>query len=849
MRPFAACSTQRHCRTRYHQRIRVRLYPTIILAVVLSLTCSVACAQTSTVRLDVSTADSSGRPVIGALVEVFDAEHMMVSGQTDEFGHVLFSRLPQGRYDVAAHANGYATAEQKNVNVSENLAGLELKMLPLLSQRDVVEVHGTVAEVETNAAIPNTLPASTARELPGRPSTVSDALPLIPGVFREPGGGLILSSSPENRSALIVNSADVTDPATGQFGTTIPIDSVEVLNVFQTAYMAEYGRFTAGLVSVETKRGSDKWNWDLSDPLPEFRIRSYHLRGLKTATPRASFQGPLIKEKLFFSEGLEYDYRKIPVYTQPFPYNQKRQQGWNSFSQFDWVQSTRHLLTATAHLAPQTYDSPNLDAFNPLAATPSTSSHNYTGTIIDHLTLWRGLLETRFSVTQFNGATWGQGPADFVMSPSGNSGNYFANQYRDASRLSGAMTYSLSPIQKFGSHQIKAGAYFASSETSGSIAEHPIDIVSATGALLERITFRAPQTFDVEDVERSYFAQDHWILTPRLAVDVGVRTEAQQISGTLRVAPRFGFSWMLPGTTHTTLRGGYGLFYDRVPLNVYAFNRYPEREITDYSANGTILGPPTIYFNTLGQSRVRRPFVSQQPVDGNFSPESRILSVQLEQPVTKLVKLRATYLDNYSNGLVIMSQTAPANYSAAYLLEGSGTSRYRQFDVTAQINLRPDRLFFFSYVRSDAAGDLNEFSQYLGSLTTPVIRPNFYGTLGTNIPNRILMWGVAKLPQKFQIAPTIEYRNGLPYSNLTANQQYLGEPNSNRFPSFISLDARVSRDFQVTPKYAVRLSVTGFNLMNHLNPEAVHNNSADPAYGYFFGHRGRRFTLDFDFIF
>jgi hypothetical protein len=144
---------------------------------------------------------------------------------------------------------------------------------------------------------------------------------------------------------------------------------------------------------------------------------------------------------------------------------------------------------------------------------------------------------------------------------------------------------------------------------------------------------------------------------------------------------------------------------------------------------------------------------------------------------------------------------------------------------------------------------LNDFGQYLGTLTAPVIRPNQTATLSTNIPNRVLLWGVAKLPQKFQIAPTIEYRTGLPYSNLTEFQQYLGVPNSNRFPDFVAVDTRVSRDFQLNPKYAVRLSVTGFNLLNHLNPEAVHNNAADPAYGYFFGHRGRRFTLDFDFIF
>ena len=111
------------------------------------------------------------------------------------------------------------------------------------------------------------------------------------------------------------------------------------------------------------------------------------------------------------------------------------------------------------------------------------------------------------------------------------------------------------------------------------------------------------------------------------------------------------------------------------------------------------------------------------------------------------------------------------------------------------------------------------------------------------------MWGVLKLPSKFQLAPTFEFRTGLPYSNLTALQQYAGIPNSNRYPSFVSLDARIARDFQVSKKYAIRPSISFFNLTNHLNPEAVHNNIGDPALGYFFGHRGRRYTGDIDFIF
>ena len=51
------------------------------------------------------------------------------------------------------------------------------------------------------------------------------------------------------------------------------------------------------------------------------------------------------------------------------------------------------------------------------------------------------------------------------------------------------------------------------------------------------------------------------------------------------------------------------------------------------------------------------------------------------------------------------------------------------------------------------------------------------------------------------------------------------------------------------PKVVVRFSLSGYNLTNHFNPEAVHANIADPAYGLLFGQRGRRFTADFDVVF
>ena len=131
---------------------------------------------------------------------------------------------------------------------------------------------------------------------------------------------------------------------------------------------------------------------------------------------------------------MEYEVRKTEVYELPFPYNQKKQEGFNSFAQLDWIVSRRQLVTATVHVAPQRLDYVNMNFFNPQATSPDASTHNYTGTLADQLTLGGGLLDNTLSVTRFDARVWGQGTQDLTMTPGGNSGNYFAQQSRNASR-------------------------------------------------------------------------------------------------------------------------------------------------------------------------------------------------------------------------------------------------------------------------------------------------------------------------------------------------------------------------------------------------------------------------------
>jgi len=801
--------------------------------------------------VEVTVIDTDNLPIPGVHVELKLGATSVANIETDAEGHAVFDHLKPARYSVRCTKDGLESIERQAIEVRDGTAAAVTLTMAAMTHHESIDVEASVAPIEQGATVPTRLPPQMARETPVRPATVAEALPLLPGVVRKPDGALQISGSAEHRSSLIVNSADVTDPATGQFGLTVPIDSVETLNVFQTPYMAEYGRFTAGLVSVETRRGGEKWKWELNDPFPDFYVRSWRLRGLRDATPRLNLEGPLISGKLYFSEGLEYEVRKTEIYTLPWN-DQRKREAVNSFAQIDWVTSESNLVTGTVHVAPQRLQNVNLDYFNPLPTTPDAGTQNYTVTIADRLSIGGGLLENTISGTRFDANVWGHGEDDLRVTPNGNAGNYFSEQNRQASRASWLPSYAFRRKKALGTHDLKIGSYIAYSAVHGQMTNSPIDILDAAYHLTEQITWVGGHTpYSLDDDEYAFYGQDHWTLTSRVALDLGVRTESQEVSHSFRVAPRFGIAWSPFAHHATVIRAGFGLFYEHVPLNVYTFNHYPRQIQTFYGPDGEIVAGPYYYGNALSEVDVRTPFVFRNQGPGNFSPRSTIGSIEVEQPITSLLKLRVSFIENRGDGLVIMDQQPPdpVNNIGAFDLTGSGKSRYRQFEATARLRLADKRQLFFSYVHSHSRGDLNDFNVFLGSFPLPIIRPNEFGNLSGDVPNRFLTWGLVRLPKQFQIAPVVEYRSGFPYSGLGPTEEYFGPANTNRFPGFFALDSRISKDFKVNAKYTVRISMSSFNLTNHFNPEAVHYNIADPQYGVFFGQRQRRFTADFDVLF
>jgi hypothetical protein len=315
-----------------------------------------------------------------------------------------------------------------------------------------------------------------------------------------------------------------------------------------------------------------------------------------------------------------------------------------------------------------------------------------------------------------------------------------------------------------------------------------------------------------------------------------LRYDRDQIGAQNNFAPRFGFAFLPTGSDRTVMRGGVGLFYDKIPLNIGAFEQYPNQTVTTFAPNGvTVADGPRRFRNT-------------RPEDLK-NPYSIALSLQVDHQVTERLMLRVGYEERHTRRDFIIEPISGQN---ALLLQNTGHALYREFQTVARFRFQEGRNIFLSYVRSQARGDLNDYNTYFGNLRHPVIRPNEYGRQPFEAPNRLLFWGDFGLPHDIVVTPVLDWRNGFPFSILNEQQDFVGPRNGGgRFPQLLTLDLLVMKGLKIPfrgKKYKGRAGVTFFNVTNHWNPRDVQNNLASPQFGTFYNSMGLSLRLKFEFV-
>ena len=131
-----------------------------------------------------------------------------------------------------------------------------------------------------------------------------------------------------------------------------------------------------------------------------------------------------------------------------------------------------------------------------------------------------------------------------------------------------------------------------------------MEIDGLSGIPIERISFTPPTLFRVNQNETAWFAGDQWAITPRLTLNLGIRFDNDTITLPLMLLLARDFCWHHEGRK-TFLKGGVGLFYDRVPLMVPVFPDLPNRTVTVLSQTAKWPIPFSIKIKLTANSTTR----------------------------------------------------------------------------------------------------------------------------------------------------------------------------------------------------------------------------------------------------
>lgn len=797
--------------------------------------------------------DEQQLPVPGATLELLALNgNVMTRGISDDHGAGSLKLPGRDSYLLRVDLTGFEpfVGPAKPTNSADIHVVLRLG-----GRQEVVSVTPLAADapdVRTGVVIPTgVFGREFLQRLPLHVAETVEVLSAVPGVVRSTTGELSIKGATEQQSGLLVNELNATDPATGSFRLSVPVDAVEAVQVFLHPYTAEYGQFTGGVTRVQTRAGGDQWHFEFNDFLPDFRFVGGKLAGVADDAPHLNLSGPLLDHRIFLSQSLAYTIANRPVRGLQYPFNETHTESQNYFSQLDFNLHPRHTQTVTVGLFPERRRYVGLDLFRPQPVTPNARQRDSAVAFHDNSQLSGGLLSSSLSVRTFNTTVWGQGTADQVLTPVGEQGNYFESAIRRSSRVELFELYALPTKHVLtGSHDVKLGFDVNSVSSGLEIAARPVDIVRADGTLAERITFGAVGPIRALNQEYVGFVQDRWSVRPNLTLDFGLRYENQRIADGNVFAPRAGVAWSPRGGS-TVIRGGVGKFFDKVPLNIRSFTQYPARTVTRYGEDGTTVLDTTVLVNTLVDAVLSaHPVGDESLPEAAFIPQNLTWNVQLDQKIKTFMTLHVDFIDSQTSDVYIVDPRTDQNGQAIIALGSSGRSAYRALELTTRFS-RGKQTLYVSYVRSRAVGDLNDFNTFFGDSGEPVIRPNQYSRLPNDTPNRLLTWGTVALPHRITLSPIFEWRNGFPFSIRDAGQNFVGVRNATdrRLPPFLALDLEAAKDVQLTRRYGLRLSVRGFNVTNHFNPRNVRANTSDPGFGQFLASYRRYFTGGFDIIF
>jgi hypothetical protein len=227
-------------------------------------------------------------------------------------------------------------------------------------------------------------------------------------------------------------------------------------------------------------------------------------------------------------------------------------------------------------------------------------------------------------------------------------------------------------------------------------------------------------------------------------------------------------------------------------------------------------------------------------------------NIEFDREWLKNLFVRVGYQQRQARREFILNPIDSGSHGTILGVDNSGSSRYRELEVTARYKFRENDEFTASYIRSSSRGDLNDFNSYFSNFQNPIIQANERSRLPWDVPNRFLFQGEFHVPYRITIFPVLDIRNGFPYSIIDEERNFVGHRNlAGRYPNFASLDLQILRTVSLPGrfnKYRVELGLKVFNITNHFNPRDFQNNLASDGFGGFYNSVSRKYGTRITFV-
>jgi hypothetical protein len=795
-----------------------------------------------TVKVTSEATDAPPALLVGARLTLVNRDLMaqFFKAVTDDAGNFIFPDLPAATFVLTVEADGLATVKRE-ISLAPGVGlTVEIVMKATVSESVTIrEEEGLLSTAETTTS--NTVRSRTLTDVPLPAENYQSAQLLTPGVVRGLDGVDHQKGARAGQSAYTVNGVDITDPVTGKLAFDIPLEAALNVRTEENPYSAVFGRLTGGATDLETKGGSNEFKITAARLFPTFRNTFTGV--IESFRPRVTFSGPVVRNRFFFLQSLEYRFTRFRVPSLKAPGDESTSENFSSFTQFDFNINKSNSAKFVAAFFPQKVRYAGLNTFNPQPTTPNTKQRGMLVSISEQAIFKdASFLSSTLSYKTFDLDVFGQGTQPLELLPEGNSGNYFADIRRRSQRFQWREVYYSHGLEFHGQHSLKLGGEIDYSRVTGVFRENSILIRREDQTLARRIEFGAAASVSTNLSEFTAFAQDRWVLNKKLTVDAGLRFDRDRLARQNTISPRFSFLY-LPLKNHATvIRGGVGLFYDRVPLGVGYFTQLPERTVTTFAAGGILITDGPRRFQNLVAAHLR-------------NPRSVRASLQVDFPIASRVTGRIGYLQRSTTDDFIVDRL-DASGQDALVLSNLGRSRYRELQLLAIYDNQRVGTWNAAYVWSSARGDLNSIDNFLGDFPAFVVQPNEYGPQPFDAKHRFLAYGQLRIRWDINISPLVEIRSGFPFSFVDERLDFVGARNrAGRFPTFLSLAVQVTKGFaipKVVPRIGGRRARVGLavlNTTNHFNPIEVQNNITSPRLGKFFNSLGASVRGKFEFDF